>query len=92
MGNHWNHAVVILRIAEHAFLFKTIYQCHVVVRSQSLGCLACDGIGIGIENIALAVVGQRSHHGGDAFVNQGLEHLAVGTLYIAYESEVDAIL
>ena len=92
MGNHWNHAVVILRIAEHAFLFKTIYQCHVVVRSQSLGCLACDGVGIGIEDIALAVVGQRSHHWGDAFVNQGLEHLAVGTLYIAYEPEVNAVL
>ena len=30
MGNHWNHAVVILRITEHAFLFKTIYQCHII--------------------------------------------------------------
>ena len=92
MGNHWNHAVVILRITEHAFLFKTVYQCHVVVRSQSLGCLACDGVGIGIEDIALSVVGQWSHHGGNAFVNQGLEHLAVGTLHVAYESEVNAVL
>ena len=40
MGNYWNHAVVILWITEHAFLFKIIYQCHIVVRSQSLGCLA----------------------------------------------------
>ena len=54
-------------------------------KEPELGCLACDGVGIGIEDIALAVVGQRSHHWGDAFVNQGLEHLAVGTLYIAYE-------
>ena len=92
MGNHWNHAVVILRITEHAFLFKTIYQCHIVVRSQSLGCLAGYGVGIGVEDVALAVMGQWSHHWSNTFINKGLEHLAVGTLYIAHESEVDTVL
>ena len=53
MGNHWNHAVVILRITEHAFLFKTIYQCHIVVRRQSLGSLAGYGVGIGVEILPL---------------------------------------
>ncbi len=44
------------------FFSKTIYQCHIVVRSQSLGSLAGYGVGIGVEDVALAVMGQRSHH------------------------------
>ena len=91
MGNHRDHAIVIVWIAEYAFLFKTVYQCHIVVRCQCLGGLAGDGVGIGIEDIALAVMGQRSHYWGDVFFQQCLEHLAVGTFHIAYKAEVDSV-
>ena len=37
-------------------------------------------------------MGQGSHHGGDAFLYQFTEHLTVGAVYIANESEVDTIL
>ena len=37
-------------------------------------------------------MGERGHHGSNAFLDKFAQHLAVGSIYIAYEAEVDTIL
>ena len=39
MGNHRNYAIVIVWIAEHAFLFKTVYQCALAVSLAMVSAL-----------------------------------------------------
>ena len=56
---------------------------------EGFGGLACDGVGIGIEDMPLSVVGERSHHGCDALTDKGRQFVAVGTVHIAHKSVVN---
>ena len=87
-----NHGVVIVRITEHPFLLEAEYQRHIIIRSEGLSCFAGDGIGIGIKDVALSVMCQRSHHRGDPLLDKPTEHLSVCTFHITHETKVDTIL
>ena len=59
---------------------------------KSLGCLACYGVGIGVQNVSHAVVCQRSHDRHNSSFYQGVEFVAVCPVNVAYETIVNAIL
>ena len=83
------HGVVVVGIAQHAALLEREDERHVVMSGQRLGRLRGHGVGIGVENVALAVVGQRCYDGGDACLYQSGQHVTVGTVDVAHKAEVD---
>ena len=65
-GDKGNHTLLIRRIGQHSGMFKAIYQSDLIVWCQSFGYFAGYRIGIGIEQLSLAIVGQRSQYGSDS--------------------------
>ena len=51
-------AAVIIRIGEHAGLLKGIDEGDIIVGGEGLGGLTGHGVGIGVENLSLAIVGE----------------------------------
>ena len=84
--------IVVVGIRQYALLLEAESEGDVIIGSKSLGCFASDGVGIGVEDIALSVVGKRSHHGGDTSLDECGEHTSVGLIHIAHKTIVNAIL
>ena len=81
-------AFVIIGIGKYAFFLETEGECHFEVRSQGTGHLAGDGIGIGIEEMPLPVVGKGSHYGHESVVYQSGKHLPIHLVHISHEAEI----
>ena len=89
MGDYRYHAVVIIRVAEHAFLLKGVDESDVIAHScQCFGSLGSHGVGVGIENIAHSIVGKRGYYRHGTLLNEGRKGCAVGTIYITYEAKI----
>ena len=61
-SNYRYYAVIIVFITENTFLFKTVHQSDIEVRSKSFCCFSGYGISICVQDISLAVVSKRSHY------------------------------
>lgn len=51
--------------------------------------LGGDGVGVGVEEVALSVVGYGGEDWHDALLDEGVEDIGLDAAYIAYEAEVD---
>ena len=61
-GDLGNHTVVIILVTQHAFLLKTIYQCHIKQGRQRFRRFSGNGICIRVQHIAVSVMRQWSHY------------------------------
>ena len=84
--------VVIIRIGEHTGFFKREDEGDIIVGGKALGGLPSHGVGIGIKDVSLAVVGERCDDRGDTCFKELVESFAIGAVNISYEAEVDELL
>ena len=64
------YAIVIVRIAEYSFLLKGEDEGDIVEGCQCLGSFRGYGVGIGVEDMSLAIVRKWSHDRDDASLDE----------------------
>ena len=68
----------VIRVGEYTSMLETVHEGDIEVWGKCLGCFTGNGVGIGVEKVALVVMSERSHDRHYAFADEGGEHLAVG--------------
>lgn len=80
--------VVVRLIAQHAFFLEAERERDVEERGKRLRGRAGDGVGVGVEQIAFAVVGEWRKHWHGTCLDEVLECFGIDLLDITHETEI----
>ena len=83
--------IVVIWIRQDTLFLKTESESDIIIRSKSLCRFGSDGVGIGIEDITLTVVGEWCHDGGNASLDESGKHTSVGLIDITHKTIIDTV-
>ena len=91
LGDTGNHRIIIVGITQHSSFLEAIDERDLEIASQSLCDLGSDGVGIGVQQVALCVMSDRTHHRHHALGNQVGQQIGIHLVDIAYEAVIDRL-